>query len=143
MPNYQNGKIYKIQLGDHFYIGATTLSLTQRFANHKQDMNRTSEFYGKFREVGADNCTISLIETVSCDSREELGQREQIHIAQHMQNPLCLNRRAGHRSHDEKLAQAKQWKQNKHACACGKTVSRGNLASHNRSKSHLAAMGDN
>ena len=36
MVNYHAGKIYKITGGDLTYIGSTTISLSQRLAQHKK-----------------------------------------------------------------------------------------------------------
>ena len=38
MPNYQNGKIYKITSGDLIYIGSTTQSLAKRWGDHNKDL---------------------------------------------------------------------------------------------------------
>jgi predicted GIY-YIG superfamily endonuclease len=41
MPDYKNGKIYKLwsPQGDEIYIGSTTQSLAKRKAEHKQMKN--------------------------------------------------------------------------------------------------------
>jgi hypothetical protein len=73
MPDFRNGKIYRINVGDEYYIGSTTLTLSQRWANHKQDSNRTSEFYSKVRAHGIQNCEVVLLEEFPCDSRQQLN----------------------------------------------------------------------
>lgn len=98
MPNYENGKIYKITVGDDFYIGCTTLTLEQRMRNHRQDQYRTSAFYARVREHGIENCTIELLEAVPCKTMAELTTREQYYISQYTGNPQLLNRRRACRS---------------------------------------------
>ena len=93
MPDYSKGKIYRIDVGDSFYIGSTTLSLPQRMRCHKQDIHRTSFFYEKVREHGIQNCVISLLEEVPCDSNAALIAKEQSHLDLYAGDSLCLNRR--------------------------------------------------
>ena len=81
MPNYQNGKIYKIWSlqTDKIYIGSTTDTLSRRLAGHKQDFKRDCSCYSKdILKYG--DAKIELIETFPCNIKEELYAREGHHI---------------------------------------------------------------
>ena len=95
MPNYQNGKIYKIcsYNSDDVYYGSTCLKLCQRLAKHVSDwklfkqgkayaVTMTSYF---ILEQG--NYYIELVETVPCSSKEELHIRERFWL----KNNPCVN----------------------------------------------------
>ena len=61
MRNYNRGKIYKIYntITDEIYIGATTLTLTDRMRHHKnasKDIKKEgSQLYKHFKEHGVDH----------------------------------------------------------------------------------------
>lgn len=96
--DYNNGKIYKIEshLGNKIYIGSTTKEyLSQRMAKHRSDYNRWKKGKGShvtsykiFDEYGVDNCFITLLESYSCKSRDELNSREGYYI----KNMVCINK---------------------------------------------------
>ena len=76
MPNYQNGKIYKItgtnnENKELIYIGSTVQKLCKRFSTHKRDKDCASIIV-----LNCLNCKITLIENYMCNSREELVSRE-------------------------------------------------------------------
>jgi len=76
MPNYSDGKIYKISSPncDKVYIGSTTLPLYKRFSCHlSQSKLKSCKSYLLF-DFG--NCSIELIENFPCESRIELYRRE-------------------------------------------------------------------
>lgn len=80
MPDYQNGKIYKItgttdDGQELIYIGSTIQKLCVRFASHKNDMKRGKNYSSK-QLVICSNCLITLIELFPCNSKEELLMRE-------------------------------------------------------------------
>jgi hypothetical protein len=82
MPDYQNGKIYKIvdQVTNECYIGSTTLALSQRLAQHgsayKCWLNGNTNFVTSFKIIEQGNYDIVLIELFPSDSKEELYARE-------------------------------------------------------------------
>ena len=90
MVNYENGKIYKIESykGDMIYIGSTTKEyLSQRMDTHRSSYKRWKNgkchFVTSFKifdEYGIENCHIVLLESVLCDSKDELMSREAYHI---------------------------------------------------------------
>ena len=112
MPNYQNGKIYKIHSfqTDLVYYGSTTDTLSRRFAGHKTDMKRarttTSEQILEY-----DDAMITLVELFPCDSKSELLVRERFYI----ENNQCVNKQIPGRTKDEYWSgykdKYKQWYQ--------------------------------
>lgn len=90
MPNYQNGKIYKIEslIGNCTYYGSTTLKyLSTRMAKHKSDaqhgMNITSS-----KVLQYDDAKIILVESYPCNDKNELTSRECYYI----KNNDCVNK---------------------------------------------------
>jgi len=100
MPDYQNGKIYKIEAlnsedGD-IYIGSTTKNtLAERMTRHrshykgwkKGEKNNLSCFK-IFDKYGIENCFIYLIESFPCNSKDELNARE----GHYIKTLTCVNR---------------------------------------------------
>jgi len=86
MPNYKNGRIYKIvnDVDDKIYVGSTTLSLCRRMTNHRCDAKKgkTFKLYQHVRDIGIGHFRIVLIEKYPCDDREELRKREEHFIRQ-------------------------------------------------------------
>ena len=68
MPNYQEGKIYKIYnaVNDEIYIGSTTRKLSERMAEHRKPCNIKRQehlpIYKAFMEFSVENFFIELIE---------------------------------------------------------------------------------
>lgn len=91
MPDYQEGKIYKIKGGDELYIGSTTDKLGLRFSCHKSNFNRrrysNTSVFSLFEKYGIENCSIELIELFPCNTKYELFEREGFHI----ENNNCVN----------------------------------------------------
>ena len=86
MPNYQNGKIYKLWSpeGDDIYIGSTTNSLCRRKASHKCDKKSNSSLlFKKYNDV-----RIELLECFPCNNKEELTKKE----GEYIRNNECINR---------------------------------------------------
>jgi hypothetical protein len=85
MPDYQNGKVYKITSGDKTYIGSTCEpTLARRLAGHVKDYKRWKE--GKrrgvssFQLIESGQYEITLVELYPCNSKDELTARERFHI---------------------------------------------------------------
>jgi len=77
MPNYQNGKIYKIWSinSDKIYIGSTCLELPQRLADHRKGW-RNGSVCKSIYFFGDDDVRIDLIEYCPCNNKMELDRRE-------------------------------------------------------------------
>ena len=70
MPDYQNGKIYKIlnNIDGEIYVGSTIETLGQRMAKHRSEAKRTqNKFYNHMNELGVENLYIELIENFPCN----------------------------------------------------------------------------
>jgi post-segregation antitoxin (ccd killing protein) len=98
MVNYGNGKVYKIEshLGDNIYIGSTTKEyLSQRMYTHRRDYakwkkgnnRRFITSFNIFEEYGVKNCKMILLESVPCNSKDELTAHE----AYYIRNLECVN----------------------------------------------------
>lgn len=90
MPNYQNGKIYRIvcnQTGLQ-YIGSTTIPLVARLSYHrtllKDGRSGTSKIV-----LENNDYNIVLIEDYPCDRKEELLQKERFYI----ETMECVNKK--------------------------------------------------
>ena len=111
MPNYQNGKIYKIHSyqTDKIYIGSTTQPLCKRFTNHKTDLKKNTTVTSK-EILKYDDVMITLIETYQCNDKNELEKRERYHI----ENNNCVNKqiptRTGKEYRDSNKDMLKQYR---------------------------------
>ena len=82
MPDYQEGKIYKIYntITDDIYIGSTTQRLCERMRQHRCDSRSKKQghlrIYKAFKEHGIDNFFIELIEKCPCNDKDELRKKE-------------------------------------------------------------------
>lgn len=77
MPNYENGKIYKLTCDktDKIYIGSTVCTLKQRLANHKYKKKCMSKQLLELGEV-----KIELIKNYPCNTKKELETKERYYI---------------------------------------------------------------
>ena len=94
MPNYNNGKIYKIvnSIDDMIYIGSTTCRLCSHMNVHRvfAKNNHNANLYRYMRELGITNFTIVLIENYPCSSKEHLLRRER-HVFDLHDKQILLN----------------------------------------------------
>lgn len=104
MPDYSQGKIYKIypilehDEGD-IYIGSTTRMLSERMSRHRTDFRRGAFCKSKiiFEKYGLENCKIELIENFSCLNTEELNRKE----GEHQLINKCVNKNIAGRTKAE------------------------------------------
>jgi hypothetical protein len=98
MPNYQDGKIYKIvcNITDECYIGSTTEpTIARRLATHVSSFKRWKA--GKrnkttsFDIIDRGDYQIFLIETYPCNSKDELHSREGEIIRKYKSECECVN----------------------------------------------------
>ena len=90
MPEYKNGKIYKITGGGLTYIGSTTQSLSQRLTQHRSNFKRFNEGKGvcpNYKVLKSGDYQITLIEDCPCERKEQLLMRERFWI----ENTPCIN----------------------------------------------------
>jgi len=141
MPDYTNGKIYKLFSYDNdlVYIGSTTLQLSQRLAHHKQDFNNISRrtCSSKILYENSSNVKIELIEKFPCECKEELIKREGHFIGQ----IDCVNKRIAGRTDKERYEvnkeTIKEYSAQLYTCECGKTLRFGGKLRHERTKFHI------
>lgn len=91
---YSNGKIYKLQCDTgHFYYGSTTVSLCERFGQHKYNLGRHPEqrVYKHIALIGWEHVRIVLVETFACENKDELVRKEDEFIKGSLGDDLCLN----------------------------------------------------
>ena len=112
MPNYNNGKIYKIvnSIDDMIYIGSTTCRLCSRMNVHRvfAKNNHNANLYRYMRELGITNFTIVLIENYPCSSKEHLLRRER-HVFDLHDKQILLNSNRPIVSSIEKKQQIRNW----------------------------------
>jgi hypothetical protein len=99
--DYSNGKIYRIVVGEHYYIGSTIKDLNHRLQFHKYMSKKCPnlKLYTKIVEYGWDKIKIELIELFPCDSFNQLLQQENTYIK--LDDPLCLNCRPSYQTAEE------------------------------------------
>ena len=95
MPNYQNGKIYRIECnitGETYYGSTTNKYLSNRKSQHKADVKGYDEGNrGKTKSydiIKRGNWSIVLVEKCPCESKDELYARESFYI----HNNECINK---------------------------------------------------
>tara|TARA_R110002126_G_scaffold160128_2_gene307658 strand:- start:2724 stop:3200 length:477 start_codon:yes stop_codon:yes gene_type:complete len=154
MPDYQQGKIYKITCGDETYYGSTAMTLRERMWAHKSNFKRWKKGVGGncrsftlFDRYGFENCPIELVEDYSCETKKELDIREDWYI----KNKECINEKSAHTSREEQLEQRRRWyqahkeettqkKKERVVCDCGQMVQKTQTARHRRTERHLAKL---
>jgi len=89
MPNYKNGKIYKIVCNTtgEIYIGSTTVLLCKRLAGHVND-NKRGKYTSSKEILDGGNYCIVLIENLECETKEQLLKRERYYI----ESLECVNK---------------------------------------------------
>jgi hypothetical protein len=114
MPDYANGKIYKIEVDGLTYYGSTVMTLRERMSKHKNTFKRWKNgeinkcaCFDLFDKYGFDNCPIELVEDYPCETKKDLLIREDCYI----KNMECINENAAHTTREEALEQKRQYHQ--------------------------------
>ena len=86
MPNYQNGKIYKIvnDINDNVYYGSTT----QKYLSMRMSSHRKRPVSIKNLDCPISSCKIFLVEDYPCDTKDQLLKKERWYI----ENNDCINK---------------------------------------------------
>ena len=108
MPDYQQGKIYKIisPHTDKIYIGSTTRPyLANRKALHKSQYNtwktdNTKSYCSSFILYDLGEVEFILIESYKCNSKDELTARERYWIEQNIN--IIVNSNKAHTTKEER-----------------------------------------
>lgn len=126
MPDYQEGKIYKLVSShtDQVYIGSTTQKLNIRLSGHESDFNRNMKKSSE-KLIRYCDCKIELLEKFPCKNDKELRKREQYWINKY---PNVSNFKNAY-SKLNKLQGIIQ-------CDCGKILKRCSLENHKKTKEH-------
>ena len=152
MPDYQQGKIYKIECNvtGKVYIGSTcepilARRLAQHVGNYKCYLNGKSNYVTSFDVLQNGNYDIVLIESYPCNSKDELHARERYHT----NNKDCVNKiknqgmtnELGEKEYNKQyhennkdMIHAK--KNEKHMCICGNCYTHAHKQRHIRSVKH-------
>ena len=159
MPDYSQGKIYKIISTDcdDVYYGSCTIPLNVRLSIHKAKYNMylkgNYHYVTSFGIIDKGNYEIVLVENYPCENEIELEMRE----AEYIKNNECVNRIVPRRTrqqwhqdnHEKILKQLKDYREKnrekisqrtneKIVCDnCGSIVSRCNLRRHQRTSKCL------
>ena len=91
MPDYKDGKIYKL-VSDKthlIYIGSTAQPLSKRFYQHKKTNSCSSQH---LFNIPKSNVEIVLIESFPCKNREELTEREYHYIRKNKKIAVNCNK---------------------------------------------------
>jgi hypothetical protein len=111
MPNYQNGKIYKLVSfqTDKIYIGSTCQNLSMRKAEHKKKYKLflTGKYHNisSFELIKLGDVDIILLENCPCENKEQLHKRERYFI-ETLNN--CVNKHIPTRTGKEYREQNKE-----------------------------------
>lgn len=98
MPDYKNGKIYKISANGLDYYGSTTQSLAKRFYEHRRGYCSAKKL------LAYEDCKIELVENCPCDDKVSLLLRERHYIT----NFPCINKLIPYFTDEEKKEKMKQ-----------------------------------
>jgi hypothetical protein len=109
MPDYQQGKIYKLYINDLLYIGSTaqprlSLRLGQHKNNYKRWVKNGEKYMSSFELFKVGIPTIELVELFPCGSKDELNARE----GYHQRANDCVNKYIAGRSSTEYYEENRQ-----------------------------------
>jgi len=165
MPDYKNGKIYKIWSPSTglTYFGSTCQILCQRLSEHRRDMrmyeDTNKKWTSSFIVLEQEDTRIELVEDFPCERREQLAARE----GKYIKTNECVNKQVAGRTiaewyQDNKEKKKKYYEDNKEKiknyyednkeqinerakqkikCQCGTYVTKRHIRRHERSKKHL------
>ena len=158
MVNYANGKIYKIECltTGLIYIGSTTKDrLSQRLVQHRCDYKKYKDgnyyFVTSFKVLENDNYIIGLLESVNCNTKDELLARE----GHYIKTLDCVNKHKMGRTkkeyyqdnkehflekqnlyHEANKEKINEMKRTKHVCECGSNYTNASKPQHLKSIKH-------
>jgi len=113
MPNYADGKIYKIVCNETGlqYYGSTIQKLSHRLAKHR-DMYATYlrtelNYVTSYKVLENNDYSIVLVEMFPCTCKDELLGRER----HHADNNVCVNKNRARITDEERQAYRKEYRQ--------------------------------
>ena len=161
MPEYKNGKIYKLvcNITHETYIGSTTQSIEERLRIHEGKHNGCCSK----QIIERNDYYIELLETYPCETEYELLRKE----GEYHRTTECINQRIAGRTINEwnedyreyRMVRQKKYRllnkdyirqdskiyRDKHKtdtiiCECGFECLKSNIARHRKSQYHINAM---
>lgn len=111
---YDSCKIYCLWCDDeYYYIGVTRTELRYRLSHHKQDakLYPNRKLYKHINEIGWDNVEIECLETFSCNSWQEMLQKENEYLRAVIDDNFCLNNNVSFQTEDELKKKQAQYRQ--------------------------------
>jgi len=102
-----SGIIYAIIDDGYFYIGSTTQTLEKRLILHiscsKNEKYKLKlyKYINEKRNSNWNDILIIPLETIECETKQELEKKEYQYIKKHINDPYCLNTI---QSHTQKFA---------------------------------------
>jgi len=114
MPDYTQGKIYKLISPSHPeinpYYGSTTSTLSKRKSDHKSAYKRytnrgSGNYYTSFELLRFDDTEIELVLDYPCNTNKELHLKENEYI----RDFDCINKQMAFQSDDERKQYDIQW----------------------------------
>jgi len=75
MPDYQKGRVYRIDGGGLTYVGSTCETLCRRLTTHRDQIKHGQNISSK-EVLSYPDAVITLVELYPCGSKEELIMRE-------------------------------------------------------------------
>lgn len=104
MPNYQNGKIYKLYSPSKnlIYYGSTIQAISQRLGGHLRkykayNNDNTKQYYNSFLVLDCDDYKIELVEEYPCNNKTQLCKKE----GEYIKNNECINKQIAGRTSKE------------------------------------------
>ena len=157
MPDYNNGKIYKlVSQSGLVYIGSTTKTLNYRLSLHKCCYKRWKvgkfNYLTSFKVLDDGDATIELLEEYPCKTRKELENRERFYIETNKCVNKCIPTRTMTEYYEENKNQILKWnakyhetnkdaidakRKVRHDCDCHGKYTTANKQIHFKSKKHL------
>lgn len=148
---YSRGKIYKIidNTNNNVYIGSTCEKyLSNRLAQHVKDYkkflnNSNASYTSSYEIIKNNNYEIVLIESVPCNSKDELLMREKhyINLYKNDEMVIVVNKYRPLTTKEERKLIKKQVSQkalkDKYNCICGSIYSRQGKSRHFKTKKHI------
>ena len=107
MPDFSQGKIYKLTAGDLTYYGSTTQTLKIRLNGHC-----SKDCSSKILFESGNKVNIELVESYPCETKEQLLKRENYYI----KNFNCVNQNASIKTKQEIIIYQKHYRENNKEC---------------------------
>jgi hypothetical protein len=162
MTNLKIGNVYKIicSVSDDVYVGSTFSTLRNRWTEHKKQYKKymngnnrgKTAIYPYFEKYGMDKFKIIKIKEYECVDKNHLESKEQLWISKsrcvNTNNTIRINKMSNkfyRENNKEKLILYRENNKEKvakhkaeiYTCECGKTLTRGHKARHEKTQKHL------